>query len=381
MSAPEHQIWDDVANSTLRSWLSRTFEPCACDPFTMPAGRCNRHVEFLWRKRFKEDLVTQFVRSEPWLQKLDRLNLRDMMVSNLQALGFDTLLANTSAAKARVAFPDGKVHRITGIALGIRRRHGDQPVVAVAKPVLPGCAADGGGGISGGGSGSTSGLDRSESESDDDETAPLHDPLGHDVLLADACRPCDDLVDLRASPWERQRHHHLGQAQPGPRATPESAADQPQSQSQGHHLRARRTLSNLSELPETSTMASGCSAVAEVSEAMLDAVADGDHAGLFAIRSTVTDSNLNEEDLLVRSPPPNPLPSALCPIRPLPSSSARDFASALLPTLRRLPFSLCDHRSTPSLRPSRMTASLPPSRMTPLAAFWVVWYRADGAGS
>ena len=35
--------------------------------------RCAKHVEFLWRKRFKDDLVTQFVRSEPWLAKADRL--------------------------------------------------------------------------------------------------------------------------------------------------------------------------------------------------------------------------------------------------------------------------------------------------------------------
>ena len=114
-------VWDDVVRATLHAWLGRHFEPCNCGGAN---SRCAKHIEFLWRKRFKEDLVTLFVRSEPWLAKADRLRLRDMMVSGLEGRGYSYLLANTSSSKARVNFPDGSCHRVTGIALGIRRRGG-----------------------------------------------------------------------------------------------------------------------------------------------------------------------------------------------------------------------------------------------------------------
>ena len=79
------EVWDDVVRATLSSWIGRHFEHCSCiDSAGIPGGRCAKHVEFLWRKRFKDDLVTQFVRSEPWLHKADRLRLRDMMVSCLE---------------------------------------------------------------------------------------------------------------------------------------------------------------------------------------------------------------------------------------------------------------------------------------------------------
>jgi hypothetical protein len=115
------KVWHEVIRATLSAWLCRHFQPCCCEP-TSAHLRCHRHVEFLWRKRYKDDLVTQFVRAEPWLQKADRLHLRDMMVTSLIAKGFPVLLANTSSSKARVHFPDGTRHRVTGVALNIRRR-------------------------------------------------------------------------------------------------------------------------------------------------------------------------------------------------------------------------------------------------------------------
>ena len=114
-------VWDDVVHATLNAWLGRYFEPCGC---RNPNGKCAKHAEFIWRKRFKEDLVTLFVRSEPWLAKADRLRLRDMMVTGLEERGYPHLLANTSSSKARVIFPDGTCHRVTGIAMAIKRRGG-----------------------------------------------------------------------------------------------------------------------------------------------------------------------------------------------------------------------------------------------------------------
>ena len=121
MTDVDPEIWDDVVSATLVQWLASGFEPCRCDR-TLSGGRCSKHIEFLWRKRFKDDLVTQFVRSEPWLAKADRLRLRDLMVGALTSRGYPVLLANTSSSKARVSFPDGTSHRVTGIALGIRTR-------------------------------------------------------------------------------------------------------------------------------------------------------------------------------------------------------------------------------------------------------------------
>ena len=119
--ALDPKVWHEVIRATLSAWLCRHFQPCCCEPKSAHL-RCHRHVEFLWRKRYKDDLVTQFVRAEPWLQKADRLHLRDMMVTALIAKGFPVLLANTSSSKARVHFPDGTCHRVTGVALNIRRR-------------------------------------------------------------------------------------------------------------------------------------------------------------------------------------------------------------------------------------------------------------------
>ena len=110
--------WEDAVHTALRLWLQTEFRPCRCQ------SKCSQHIEFLWRKRFKDDLVTQFVRAKPWFAKADRLKLRDMMVMSLQALGYPTLLANTSSCKARVNFPDGTSHRVTGIALSIQHRDG-----------------------------------------------------------------------------------------------------------------------------------------------------------------------------------------------------------------------------------------------------------------
>lgn len=124
MPAPvlDPDIWEDVVRAALSSWLCRSFEHCNCDVSLAHAGRCSKHVEFLWRKRFKEDLVTEFVKAEPWLAKADRLRLRELMVLALEAHGYTVLLANTSSSKARVAFPDGTQHRVTGIAMGIVAR-------------------------------------------------------------------------------------------------------------------------------------------------------------------------------------------------------------------------------------------------------------------
>ncbi len=121
MPAPvlDPDIWEDVVRAALSSWLVRNFEPCKCDTSRAHAGRCSKHIEFLWRKRYKEDLVTEFVRAEPWLAKADRLRLRELMVLALEAHGYMVLLANTSSSKARVNFPDGTQHRVTGIAMGI----------------------------------------------------------------------------------------------------------------------------------------------------------------------------------------------------------------------------------------------------------------------
>ena len=134
MADVDQEVWEDVVRATLSSWIGKNFAHCSCiDSAGIPGGRCAKHIEFLWRKRFKDDLVTQFLRSEPWLHKADRLRLRDMMVSCLEAHDFCYLLANTSSSKARVNFPDGSTHRVTGIAMGIRRRVAEHSVVAVAK--------------------------------------------------------------------------------------------------------------------------------------------------------------------------------------------------------------------------------------------------------
>ena len=109
-------VWDDVVRATLSAWLCREYQRCTCE-MQSSTSRCPKHIEFLWRKRFKDDLVTQFVRAEPWLAKADRLQLRDMMVNALAAKGYPVLLANTSSSKARVNFPDGSSHRVTGVAL------------------------------------------------------------------------------------------------------------------------------------------------------------------------------------------------------------------------------------------------------------------------
>lgn len=134
------EVWDDIVRATLTTWLSRYFEPCACAG-GQPGARCAKHVEFLWRKRFKEDLVTLLVRSEPWLAKADRLRLRDMMVTVLEARGYFTLLANTSSSKARVNFPDGTCHRVTGVALGINRRVGHGYSLPELDPATAGHAS------------------------------------------------------------------------------------------------------------------------------------------------------------------------------------------------------------------------------------------------
>ena len=97
------EVWDDVVNATLSSWIGRHFEHCSCiDSAGIPGGRCAKHVEFLWRKRFKDDLVTQFVRSEPWLHKADRLRLRDMMVSCLEVRKSSPPQPAQNMAKCRV---------------------------------------------------------------------------------------------------------------------------------------------------------------------------------------------------------------------------------------------------------------------------------------
>ena len=110
----------DELERLLKAWedLNAYIAETRSDPSKLPAGRCNRHIEFLWRKRYKIDLVSQFIRSEPWISKVDRLKMRELMVSTLGEHGYSCLLANTSSAKARVRFPSGEIHRITGIAFG-----------------------------------------------------------------------------------------------------------------------------------------------------------------------------------------------------------------------------------------------------------------------
>ena len=116
MEQVKRDVLDDAVSVTLKSWLANTFERCSCDPALLPAKRCNRHIEFLWRKRYKDDLVSQFMRSEPWISRVDRLRMRELMVSSLNDNGYSCLLANTTSAKARVRFPNGEIHRVTGIA-------------------------------------------------------------------------------------------------------------------------------------------------------------------------------------------------------------------------------------------------------------------------
>ena len=130
----------------LLAWLGDTFVPCACE------GRCSSHVEFLWRARFKDDLVAQFRRTGA---EVGTLALREMLPECLAARGFSFVLADTSHSKVRVRFPDGRVRRVTGVAFGLRRRR--YPEVPLAVPVAraraclracraprqarPGCAA------------------------------------------------------------------------------------------------------------------------------------------------------------------------------------------------------------------------------------------------
>ena len=75
--------------------------------------------EFLWRPRFKADLVSRFVQCEPWIKSANRVFLRELMVHALGECGYDCVLANESSVKARVRFPDGKGRRVTGVVVGI----------------------------------------------------------------------------------------------------------------------------------------------------------------------------------------------------------------------------------------------------------------------
>ena len=101
--------WEDGVRATMRAWIERYFAP-------------GDGVEFLWRARYKPDLLSQFVAHEPWIAGVDRLTLRPLLIDATEACGYTCLLADKSSRKARVVFPDGKEHRVTGVVTGIKRK-------------------------------------------------------------------------------------------------------------------------------------------------------------------------------------------------------------------------------------------------------------------
>ena len=111
MSTTEHTL----VRLTLTAWIVSNYQICGC------CSNCSKHVEFLWRPRFKQDLVGQFLQAEPWIH-ISRLELRKLLCSVLAELGYVCVLADVSAKKVQVRFPDGHVHRVTGIAMSIHKR-------------------------------------------------------------------------------------------------------------------------------------------------------------------------------------------------------------------------------------------------------------------
>lgn len=101
--------WENAVVATMCAWIERHYAP-------------GDGVEFLWRARFKEDLVTKFVRDEPWISLANRVYLRDLLVHAFEALGYRCVLANTSYSKKRVRFPDGSCHRVTGVVVDIQEK-------------------------------------------------------------------------------------------------------------------------------------------------------------------------------------------------------------------------------------------------------------------
>ena len=101
------EAWMDGVRATMRIWIDRYFAP-------------GGGFEFLWRARFKPDLVQEFIAHEPWIARADKLMLRDLLIESLGACGYTCVLANVGSRKERVTFPDGTVHRVSGVVTGIR---------------------------------------------------------------------------------------------------------------------------------------------------------------------------------------------------------------------------------------------------------------------
>lgn len=106
-----------AVTACVAAWLAASYEPCGC-----VAPTC-AHLEFVWRARFKPDLVTEFLRGHPWAASYaERVDLRAVVVDAARRQGYRPLLANATHAKLRVAFPDGTRRRVTGVVGRMRRR-------------------------------------------------------------------------------------------------------------------------------------------------------------------------------------------------------------------------------------------------------------------
>jgi hypothetical protein len=102
--------WRDGVRATMRVWIDRFFVQ-------------GDGVEFIWRARFKRDLLNEFAAHEPWVARVDRIELRALLVDSLEACGYTCLLAEQSSRKTRVRFPDGTERRVTGVVTGIQRKN------------------------------------------------------------------------------------------------------------------------------------------------------------------------------------------------------------------------------------------------------------------
>lgn len=91
------------------NWIRRYFAP-------------GDGVEFLCRARFKTDLVSEFVAHEPWIAQATQGEKRRLLIESLQECGYECVLADATSRKKRVCFPDGRVHRVTGVVVGILRK-------------------------------------------------------------------------------------------------------------------------------------------------------------------------------------------------------------------------------------------------------------------
>lgn len=106
---PNEEEWRAVVRATMCNWIRRYFAP-------------GDGVEFLWRARYKADLVSEFVAHEPWIAQATVGEKRRLLIESLQECGYECVLADATSRKKKVRFPDGRVHRVTGVVVGIRRK-------------------------------------------------------------------------------------------------------------------------------------------------------------------------------------------------------------------------------------------------------------------